>query len=169
MSGLVHLYYGEGKGKTTAAMGLAARALGQGLHVTIVQFLKSGTSGELEPLRQAGATIYSGKVGTHFVSKMTAEERIETRKLHDAHLQQALAEECDLLILDEACFCYECGLVDAQLLRKAVCDRPEHREVVLTGRRPAEWMIEAADYMTEMVCRRHPFEQEIAARKGIEY
>ena len=69
--GLVHLYCGDGKGKTTAAMGLGLRALGRGLRVTVVQFLKSGNSGELSPLRDLGAEIFTGKAGTKFVSEMT--------------------------------------------------------------------------------------------------
>ena len=81
--GLVHLYCGPGKGKTTAAMGLAVRALGQGLRVTVVQFLKSGTSGELEPLRRLGATVFSGKAGTKFVSQMTEAEKQETREMYE--------------------------------------------------------------------------------------
>ena len=73
--GLVHLYWGEGKGKTTAAMGLALRALGRGRKVTVVQFLKNGSSGELAPLRALGAAVYAGKTGTKFASQMTPEER----------------------------------------------------------------------------------------------
>lgn len=61
------------------------------------------------------------------------------------------------------------GMVEEALLKKAVCGRPQGMEVVLTGRQPAQWMLEAADYSTEMCCRRHPYEQGIAARKGVEF
>lgn len=167
--GLVHLYWGNGKGKTTAAMGLAVRALGRGLKVSIVQFLKSGDSGELEPLRQLGADIHSGKACSRFFKDMTPEERAETRALHNQHLRQALEGDCDLLILDEACAAATLDMVDESLLRQAVLERPEGREVVLTGRAPAPWMQEAADYSTEMHCHKHPYEQGILARKGVEY
>ncbi|MDD6031880.1 MAG: cob(I)yrinic acid a,c-diamide adenosyltransferase [Oscillospiraceae bacterium] len=167
--GLVHLYWGNGKGKTTAAMGLAVRALGRGLKVSIVQFLKSGDSGELEPLRQLGADIWSGKACSRFFRDMTPEEREATRQLHNEHLRQALESGCDLLILDEACAAAALGMVDESLLRQAVLERPEGREVVLTGRDPAPWMREAADYSTEMHCHKHPYEQGIMARKGVEY
>lgn len=167
--GLMHLYWGDGKGKTTAAMGLAVRALGQGLRVTVVQFLKSGTSGELESLRTLGATIYSGKVGTHFFSKMSPEERTENRKLYSSFLTEELENPGDLLILDEACGAWEYDMVDRALLRRVVENRPVGQEVVLTGRHPADWMFEAADYCTEMRCHRHPYEQGIAARKGVEF
>lgn len=167
--GFVHLYWGDGKGKTTAAMGLALRALGSGLSVTIVQFLKSGTSGELSPLRRLGAVIYAGKVGTAFSGGLTAEEKIATRALQTAHLRQALATDCDLLILDEACVAWQLDLVDRDLLQAAVLQRPARREVVLTGRLPAPWMEEAADYATQLCCRRHPYSQGIQARGGIEF
>ena len=167
--GLVHLYCGDGKGKTTAAMGLGLRALGQGYRVTVVQFLKSGNSGELAPLRALGARIFTGKAGTKFVSRMTGEEKQETRAICDANLRAALETGCDLLVLDEACGALGLGMVDEALLKKAVLDRPEGREVVLTGRGPADWMVEAADYVTVMGCEKHPYQRGIAARRGVEY
>lgn len=167
--GLMHLYWGDGKGKTTAAMGLAVRALGQGLRVTVVQFLKSGTSGELESLRRLGATVYSGKVGNHFFSKMSPEERMRNRELYSSFLTEELENPGDLLILDEACGAWEYDMVDRDLLRRVVEHRPAGQEVVLTGRHPADWMFEAADYSTEMRCHRHPYEKGVTARKGVEF
>lgn len=144
--GLVHLYWGEGKGKTTAAMGLALRALGRGKRVTVVQFLKDGTSGELEPLRRLGAIVYSGGGCEKFVSRMTLEEKQKTSRQNTAHLKNALARSCDLLILDEACAAWQLDMVDRELLQRAVLDRTEMQEVILTGRAPAPWMAEAAHY-----------------------
>lgn len=167
--GLVHLYYGAGKGKTTAAMGLALRALGQGMRVVVVQFLKTGTSGELEPLRRLGATVYSGHPGMKFTSQMSAEERAEAAIENDERLRAALECPCDLLILDEICAAREHHMLDETLARQAVLERPEGVEVVMTGRRPEPWMREAADYITEMQPHRHPYEQGIPARRGIEY
>lgn len=167
--GLVHLYWGEGKGKTTAAMGLALRALGHGLRVVVVQFLKSGTSGELDPLERLGAAVWSGKAGMKFVSQMTGQEQAETRAMQTAHLQSALETPCDLLILDEACAAWQMDMVDRDLLRRAVCGRPQGREVVLTGREPADWMRQAADYSTELRCHRHPYQRGVKARKGVEF
>lgn len=167
--GLVHLYWGEGKGKTTAAFGLALRALGSGARVMVVQFLKDGQSSELTPLRQLGAVVLSGKPGTKFFSQMNEVERAEVRALHNQMLQQAIAFDCDLLVLDEACAACRLGMVDENLLREAVLHRPANREVVLTGRDPAVWMEQAADYSTEMCCHKHPYQQGICARKGIEF
>lgn len=166
--GLVHLYWGEGKGKTTAAMGLAVRAIGRGLRVVIVQFLKNGDSGELTPLRQLGARIYSQE-GVKFVSQMTPEEKAETKAAQNENLQKALEESCDLLILDEACVVCQLQMVDEKLLKKAVLNRPSGQEIVLTGRDPAPWMQSAADYSTEMCRHAHPYEKGISARRGIEY
>lgn len=167
--GLVHLYCGNGKGKTTAAMGLALRALGQGMRVVVVQFLKNGTSGELEPLKKLGAAVYSGQPGAKFTFQMNAEEKAQATKENNARLAEALQQPCDLLILDEICAARNSGMVDEALAKQAVLERPQHREVVLTGRNPEAWMVEAADYITEMQPRRHPYEQGIPARKGIEF
>lgn len=169
MKGLVHLYCGDGKGKTTAAVGLALRALGAGRTVTVVQFLKDGQSGELALLRRLGAAVYSGQPGMKFVFQMNGAEKAAARAAHDALLRRALAEPCDLLVLDEACAALALGMVDEALLKAAVQRRPAAREVCLTGRDPAPWMREAADYLTEMRCVRHPFAQGIAARRGVEF
>lgn len=167
--GLIHLYYGEGKGKTTAAMGLALRARGAGKKVVIVQFLKGTPSGEIPMLEELGVRIFRGKAGTKFVSQMTEEEKAETRRIQTENLRAALVEAGDLLILDEACAAWRLGMVDKALLQNAVLEKPEAQEVVLTGRKPADWMCKAADYCTEMMCRRHPFQRGIAARKGVEF
>lgn len=165
---LVHLYWGEGKGKTTAAMGLAMRALGRGKRVTVVQFLKDGTSGELASLRQLGAEVWSGGC-EKFVSQMTLEEKQEAARQNTEHLKNALMSPCDLLILDEACAAWQRDMVDRELLQRAVLERPVGREVVLTGRGPAPWMMEAAHYSTEMRCHRHPYQEGIPAREGVEF
>lgn len=167
--GLIHLYCGEGKGKTTAAMGLALRSLGAGRRVVIVQFLKGGQSGEIPLLRSLGAQIFRGKPGTKFSFQMSPEEQAETRALQTEHLRRALACECDLLVLDEACSAWQTGLVDQELLQKAVLEKRPEVELVLTGRKPPEWMTQAADYITEMRCHRHPYERGISAREGVEF
>ena len=151
-NGLIHLYHGDGKGKTTAAMGLAVRALGCGRRVVIVQFLKGGATGELEPLQTLGATFYRGKAGQKFVFQMNEEEKAATRALQTENLRRALAEPAD-----------------RELLQNAVLHKPAEQELAMTGRDPAPWMLDAADYITEMCCRRHPYEKGIPARKGVEF
>lgn len=167
--GFLHLYWGDGKGKTTAAMGLALRALGQGKRVVIVQFLKGGPSGEIPLLERLGATVYRGKAGQKFVFQMNEAEKDAARAVQNANLAAAMAEEADLLILDEAGSAWELDMIDKERLRYAVLQRPEAQECVLTAHAAPQWMLDAADYSTEMKCLRHPFQRGVAARKGIEY
>ena len=167
--GLIHLYWGEGKGKTTAAMGLALRALGNGKRVVVVQFLKGGDSGEIPLLRRLGATVYRGKAGQKFVFQMNKAEKAATRDLQNRNLAAAMTEDADLLVLDEAGSAWELDMVDKALLQKAVLARPAAQECVLTAHAAPRWMLDAADYVTEMKCCRHPYQKGIAARKGIEY
>ena len=165
---MLHLYWGNGKGKTTAAMGLALRALGHGRRVVIVQFLKDGTSGEIAPLRAAGAAVYACP-NAKFTWLMDEADKAAAREAYARALGQALAEPFDLLVLDEACAALKSGILDEALLRRAVAFAKNGREVVLTGRDPAPWLQEAADYSTEMRAHRHPYADGVAAREGVEY
>ena len=168
-TGLLHLYYGDGKGKTTAAMGLALRAMGSGKRVVILQFLKGGKSGEVPLLEQLGAKVYRGKAGQKFVFQMNEAEKEATRQLQNANLTAAMADPADLLILDEAGSAWELDMVDKALLQKAVLERPAEQECVLTAHAAPQWMLDTDDYATEMKCHRHPYQRGISARQGIEY
>ena len=159
-TGLLHLYYGDGKGKTTAAMGLALRAMGSGKRVV---------SGEVPLLEQLGAKVYRGKAGQKFVFQMNEAEKEATRQLQNVNLTAAMADPADLLILDEADSAWELDMVDKALLQKAVLERPAEQECVLTAHAAPQWMLDAADYATEMKCHRHPYQRGISARQGIEY
>ena len=166
----IQLYHGDGKGKTTAAMGLAARALGHGRRVVIVQFLKRGDSGEVVTLKRLGATFFFGKAGDSFrVADMTKSEKDENRQICDINIQSALESAADVLILDELCAALEHGLIDENLAKQAVLMGLGCTEVIVTGRRPQQWIIDAADYITEMNCERHIHDRGVAAREGIEY
>lgn len=167
--GLVHLYCGEGKGKTTAAMGMAIRALGRGKRVAVIQFSKDGTSGEVEQLRKLGAVVRAGNPDGRFLRELSGDERAALRQRQTALLEDARSLDVDMLVLDEACFAAREDVVDEELLRDTVCERPAYREVVITGRNPLPWMLDAADYITEMRCIRHPYGRGIAAREGVEY
>lgn len=163
---MLHLYFGSGKGKTTAAAGLALRALGHEKKVVVVQFLKDGTSGEIEPLRRLGAAVFACP-NAKFTWLMTPQEKAAALAHNTQTLEAALQMPCDLLILDEACAALRAALLPEALLQKAVLNAPY--EVVLTGRDPADWMLQNADYITEFTARRHPYEKGIPAREGIEY
>ena len=168
--GYIHLYYGDGKGKTTAAMGLAARALGHGKKVVVVQFLKKGTSGEISSLKKLGAATYTGKAGDSFkVSGMSEEERKETEMISNDNLYAAISHDCDVLVLDEICAALENDMVDVDLVIDALAKAKKGTEIIITGRKPPQWLIDQADYITEMRCERHPHTMGIKAREGIEY
>ena len=100
---------------------------------------------------------------------MNEEEKTETRRQQQELLLSALREPADFLVLDEACAALQLQMVDEDTLRRAVLEKPREQELVLTGRTPAPWMFEAADYCTEMHCVRHPYEKGIGARRGVEY
>ena len=171
--GLVHLYCGDGKGKTTAALGLAVRAAGSGFRVVVVQFLKSHKTGELAVLEAVPSIeVIRGKEGTAFSFSMTEEEKEKTRLVHDDNLKTAItiatSGNCDMLILDEAVGAYARELLDRGALEAFVKNKPEELELVLTGRNPAQWMVECADYVSEVKKIKHPYEKGIPARLGIE-
>ena len=173
-NGLIHVYYGYGKGKTTAALGLGLRACGSGKKVVLLQFLKDAKTSELAALAALpGFTVLRGKAGPMFARDMSPEELAQTKAIHDANLCAALslAEEgkCDLLILDEALDAYSLGLLNDVLFRRVVIEKPAALELVLTGHAPVDWVLEAADYATEMVKRKHPYDRGIMGRKGIEF
>lgn len=141
-TGLLHLYYGDGKGKTTAAMGLALRAMGSGKRVVILQFLKGGKSGEVPLLEQLGAKVYRGKAGQKFVFQMNEAEKEATRQLQNANLTAAMADPADLLILDEAGSAWELDMVDKALLQRLCWNARQSRNACLLPmlRRSGCWM-----------------------------
>ncbi len=167
---MLHLYCGNGKGKTTAAMGLALRAAGRGKRVVIAQFLKGADSGERFALAQLPqVTLLPVPDAVKFSFRMTEEERrAEARRYQDLLAQiRREAPGCFLLVLDEACAAVNTGLLPLEDL--LTCLDGLECEVVLTGRDPAPQLVERADYITSMEAVRHPFEQGISARKGIEF
>lgn len=172
-TGLVHLYVGDGKGKTTAAMGLAVRALGAGRKVLVVQFLKGQPTSELEPLRRLGVEIVRTEDITKFVFQMDETERAAARTscVHclDAAAAALAAGECQLLVLDEVVDAVNCGLISSERLLEVVARREPDVEVVLTGRNPGDDIVEAADYLTVMTALKHPYQRGVMSRKGIEY
>lgn len=170
--GLIHIYCGNGKGKTTAALGLAVRAVGRGKRVRIARFLKTEDSGEVPVLRQIpGIDVLPCEKSFGFTFQMSDGVRREAALYYDSLLEKAIkdAQDVDLLILDEIIGACNGGLVEKEKLEIFLKGKPEALEVVLTGRRPWKEILGKADYVTEMEQRRHPFEQGIAAREGIEY
>ena len=168
-TGLIHIYCGEGKGKTTAAVGLAVRHAGFGGKVVLAQFLKDGTSSECRALSKLeNVTMLAAK----FSFQMTEEEKQQCSaaigRTFAAATGFAVREGATLLVLDEVCAAVSCGFLPEDELLTFLDGKPDELEVVLTGRNPSEALQARADYITEMVKRRHPFDKGIGARKGIE-
>ncbi len=172
MQGLIHLYCGDGKGKSTAAVGLSVRAAGAGRKVVFCQFFKDGTSSELRILRtlpEAEVLVCEKHFGRF--RNMSEAEKTEAKEAYRALLETALekAAGAQLLVLDEAVSACNHGILSEERLLGFLRSRPEELEVVLTGRDPSEALQSAADYVTEMRKLRHPFDRGITAREGIEY
>jgi cob(I)alamin adenosyltransferase len=170
MQGYIHIYTGDGKGKTTAALGLAIRAVGAGKRVCLIQFLKTGNYSEIKALRQLKPQIHIEQFGTgRFVrGRPTAEDQAMADKGLDAARAALANGENDVVILDEINVAGALGLVEAQAVLKGLQQRAPHVEVILTGRRAPSTWCEAADLVTEMQARRHYFERGVTARIGIE-
>lgn len=171
-NGLIHLYVGDGKGKTTAAIGLSLRALGAGKRVVFAQFLKGRATGEAAMLQKLGAAIVRPQDGGKFIFQMTEQELAAQTQANLAaldHIRELAQNGCDLLVLDEAVDATVCSLLPLEDLLSALKERPPHLEVVLTGRNPPEHLAALADYHTEFVCKCHPYDKGVPARKGIEF
>lgn len=167
---MIHLYCGNGKGKTTAAMGLALRAAGRGERVVIAQFLKGADSGERYALAQLPQVeLLPLPRQVKFTFQMGEQERLEASQWCRTLLEVARerGKNSFLLVLDEACAAVNSGLLPLKdlldCLDNLTC------EIVLTGRDPAPQLLERADYITQMEPLRHPYQRGITARKGIEW
>ncbi len=176
--GLVHIYCGDGKGKTTAAVGLAVRMAGRGNTVVVARFLKTDDSGEVTALRSIpGIQVIPCEKEFGFVFAMDADTRKEAAEYNTKLFEKAVREavstcECSkngLLVLDEIMAAMNLGMVPEEMVLEFLARRPENLEVVLTGRDPSEMIAGKADYISEIrkVC--HPYEKGISARIGIEY
>ena len=173
MFGLVHIYCGDGKGKTTASVGLAVRCAGRGNRVLLVQFLKSRDSGELYSLaRLPEIEVMRGKESKKFTFQMNAEEKhallLEHNKMFEQVLAKVSSSDYALLILDEVIGAINSGVFDESKLLAFLKSKPEDLEVVLTGRNPSAALVELADYVSEVRKVKHPMDRGIMAREGIE-
>ena len=167
--GLIIVHTGDGKGKTTAALGLAMRANGAGLKVLILQFIKGGRpSGELAALKILGIEIR--QLGLGFITKENfAEQKKSAQAAIELAREEILSGAWDLIVLDEINYAVKFGLLGAEEILKLIKIRPPQLHLVFTGRDALPELIDAADLVTEMKLIKHPFQQGIGAQSGIEF
>ncbi len=171
MVGLVHLYTGNGKGKTTAAFGLALRMVGRGKRVLIIQFMKGRPTGEVIASKKLEPMLEVRQFGTpRFVDPKNPDEESVKRAKEGLELaRKAVKGDYDLVVLDEVNVAVSFGLLDEDEVLEVVRGKDKDVEVVLTGRYAPRSFYEIADYVTEFREVKHPFARGIKAREGVEY
>lgn len=183
---MIHLYCGDGKGKTTAAVGLTVRAAGCGRNILFIQFMKGQKTGELNIIENI-ENVHVMRVGDgddsekdynkKFTFQMDAQEKAaaaaDNASLFEKAEQAALDDKTDMIVLDEVVTAVERYMLDEKCVRTFVEGFTEatggKKELVMTGSVPEAWMITAADYVTDMEKIKHPFDKGAASREGIEY
>ena len=166
---MLHIYYGDGKGKTSAAVGAAVRAAGAGLHVRFVQFFKNGDSSEISMLRQIGIDCRVPDRPFALGERIEGRVQAELTASYNRLLREtAEAASADLVVLDEGLDALARNLMDGDVLAQML-DRPNAPEVILTGHTAVPDWMNRADYLTQMRAERHPYVRGISARKGIEW
>jgi cob(I)alamin adenosyltransferase len=198
MKGLVHVYTGTGKGKTTASLGLALRAVGHNLKVFIIQFMKSGDTGEMFSIEKYVPNIKFVQVGKDALdekqlkifSHKKDDKKLTENKLGDEEIYVFLPDDdeaessrrglelarkiimkgnVDVVIMDEINCCLDKKIIPTEDVLKLIKEKPENVELILTGRGAPKSLIDAADYVSEVRRVKHPYDKGILARKGIEY
>lgn len=172
--GLIIVNTGPGKGKTTAAMGTALRAVGNGMKVLMLQFLKgSWHYGELDAVKAFGDNFVMKQMGRGFVKVGGAETDPEDIRLVEEAWEEARqainSGKWDLVILDEINYAISYGMLDAAKVADALKHKPEQVHVILTGRNAHPTIVELADTVTEMKQVKHAYEKGVMAQRGIEY
>jgi cob(I)alamin adenosyltransferase len=170
MKGYIQVYTGNGKGKTTACLGLTLRAVGAGLKVYIIQFLKQGDYSEIKALERFGDQVTVEQYGLgHFVKGKPSEDDIVAGQKGLARAKELIRKgDCDILILEEANVALVCGLFSEIDLLDVIALKPENMELVITGRGATPAVIAAADLVTEMKEIKHYYQKGVKARVGIE-
>jgi len=170
MRGYIHVYTGDGKGKTTAAFGLALRAVGAGLKVYIAQFVKGMHYSELETVKKFGDQLVLKQYGRDcFIHKDPEQADIDAARAGFEEVKKIAASgEYDMVILDEANIATYYKLFSVEELLELIDNRADNVEIVITGRKADPRIIERADLVTEMREIKHYYQQGVEARKGIE-
>lgn len=173
-NGLIHVYTGDGKGKTTASIGLATRAVGHGQKVCYCSFHKDPEKygyNEMQSLRKLGADVFNFAKGHPHLNRSLDENQIR----EEAHegvgrvKNEFFAAGYDLVVLDEILISVRDNYLEEELLLELIAAKPKDAELVLTGRGATEKVMAMADYVSEVKKIKHPYDQKIRSREGIEY
>lgn len=172
--GLVIVHTGNGKGKTTAALGMGLRAWGQGFKVLVIQFIKGNWRyGELQAAEKMGPNFVIRQMGEGFVKgcqdDKLAEHRLAAQEALQASKEEIIAEKWDMIILDEINYAVKYGLIAVEAVLELLTIRPSRLHLVLTGRDADPAVIDQADLVTEMKEIKHPHKKGIKAQEGIEF
>lgn len=169
---LLMIHTGNGKGKTTAALGLAFRAVGHGFKVSVIQFIKgSRRSGEIETAARLSDLIDFNVTGRGFTwtSDDSEQDAALARRAWELAKEKIQSGQYRLVILDEMTYLFKYGMIDEDEVIEFLAHRPETVHIVITGRAASEKLCAAADLVTEMTAVKHPYAAGISAQKGIEF
>lgn len=171
---MIHVYFGDGKGKTTAAVGISARAAGSKMKVLFVQFLKTEFSGERHTLSHTeNVTLTFCPIELKFTFEMDEKEKQQASKvfrgIFDNSVTTALTERYDMVVMDEIFDVINYDMVSESEVYEFITNAPKSMEIVMTGHNPPERFIEVADYVTEFKKIKHPYDKGVIGRKGIEF
>lgn len=169
-----HIYYGDGKGKTTAAIGLAVRAAGSKMKVLFVQFLKTEFSGERHILSHTeNVTLTFCPLELKFTFDMDDKEKAQAAKIFkgifDNAITTALTEKYDMVVLDEVFEAINAHMLSESEVYEFITNAPSSMEIVMTGHNPPQKFMDCADYITEFKKIKHPYDRGITGRIGIEF
>jgi len=174
MDGLIHIYTGDGKGKTTASVGLMIRALGYNKKILFIQMQKALPSGEIKVLENnKDIDVMRVCSITKFVWKMNEKEKQEYKQQHEDGFDKAIGiinqSNYDLVVFDEILGAIYEKVIDEKKAIEFLKNKPTKLEIVLTGRNASEDIIKIGDYVSEIKCIKHPFEKGVPPRKGVEF
>lgn len=169
-----HLYFGDGKGKTTAAVGIAVRAAGSNLKVLFVQFLKTEFSGERHVLSHTeNVTLTLCPADLKFTFQMNEKEKAQAAKIFkgifDHSVTLALTEKYDMVVFDEIIDAINAEMLTESEVVEFITNAPSSMEIIMTGHNPSQKMIDLCDYVTEFKKIKHPYDRGITGRIGVEF
>lgn len=165
---MLHIYYGNGKGKTSAAIGLAVRMRGAGYRVQWISFLKDGNSSEIKLLEEMGVEVLYKKMPQMFVD-MQNPKMIKDVSALQLELFTQIGADVDAIILDEILDVITLHFINEESVFSKLKSLKKDKEIVMTGRQPTHKFRQLCDYATEMKKHKHPYDQNVKARQGIEF